>query len=318
MSEPMSMPEYAVCRLCPRECGARRLEGERGRCGEGATIRIAAALPHFGEEPSLVGTNGSGTVFFSGCSCGCFFCQNHQISQESLGREYGLDEFTELLRGLLRRGVHNLNFVTPDHFWPSIRVACRRLRDEGVGVPFLWNSSGYERAEVVSEASGLIEVFLPDFKFAEPELAERCMGDRRYPDIARRCLEAMVNRRGFLRPWDTTGAIVASCGTLVRHLVLPGQVRNSLDVLLTLYRDYGPNLPISIMSQFMPMPACRERHFLDSKLTAEEYREVCDCAVGLGFTRVYTQEGLGDDRFAPDFSRPLPFGTVNLRTGRPI
>ncbi|MBR0460121.1 MAG: radical SAM protein [Victivallales bacterium] len=309
--EASNYPEYECCRLCPRQCGVNRNAGKRGHCGASATLRIAAFLPHFGEEPSLVGTRGSGTVFFGGCSCGCFFCQNHQISQEDVGKFYTQEEFTDALRALVNQGVQNLNFVTPGHYWPNIRQACLQLRSEGITLPFLWNSSGYEDASLIPAVARVMDVFLPDFKFSDPELAERCMGDARYPELALNAIAEMVDRHGFLRPWDTSGEITASTGTLVRHLVLPGQFQNSIRALDLLYEHFGPLLPISLMSQFMPMPACRERHFLDSKTEESLYQQVCQHAIELGFQRIYAQEGLGDDRFAPDFTKPEPFGTAN-------
>ena len=306
MSEDL-FRQYDECRLCPRQCGARRSAGQTGFCGETDRLRIAAILPHFGEEPSLAGEKGSGTVFFSGCSCGCFFCQNHQISQERVGREYSQEQFLDALRDLLAKGVHNLNFVTPDHWWPAIADACQTLRGEGVEVPFLWNCSGYALAGRIAEIARVVDVFLPDFKFADGRLAQRCMGDSRYPELALAAIESMVENRGFLRPWDTSGQVTASCGTMVRHLVLPGQVENSIAVLDTLNRRFGPSLPLSLMSQFMPMPACHERGFLTEKLALDDYRRVCDYAVSLGFYRVYTQLGTGDDGFAPDFTKDNPF-----------
>lgn len=305
------MNEYSCCHLCPRSCGVDREAGQTGYCGESSQCRVAAILPHFGEEPCLTGTHGSGTVFFSGCSCGCFFCQNHQISHESLGHIISDEELLEALRELVAAGVHNLNFVTPDHFWPSVRSVCATLRSEGVNIPFLWNCSGYANASLVPEIASYMDVFLPDFKFADGELARLCMGDSRYPSIALKAIEAMVERTGFLQPWDTSGQIMASHGTLVRHLVLPGQTGNSLEALDILYSHFGPLLPISIMSQFQPMPECTRRGLFTRKLTPAEYRRVCEHACELGFLRVFTQIELGDDGFAPDFTLVEPFGKSN-------
>ncbi len=303
--------EYSNCRLCPRECGVNRLSGEIGFCGETAELRIAAMLAHFGEEPCITGKRGSGTVFFSGCGCGCFFCQNFQISHQHIGKIYSQDDLLNGLRGLVAQGVHNLNFVTPDHYWPHIKATCLALRDEGVDIPFLWNSSGYANVELVPEQCRLFDVFLPDFKFALPELAEKCMGDSRYPEIALKALSEMVDRKGFLRPWDPSGEITATRGVLVRHLVLPGQLDNSIRTLDLLIEHFGPNLPLSIMSQFQPMPECDRLGIFNSKISVEDYAKVCEHAVSLGFTRLFAQEGLGDDSFAPDFTSDKPFGNKN-------
>ena len=274
-------------------------------------MRIAAMLAHFGEEPCITGKNGSGTVFFSGCGCGCFFCQNFQISHQHIGKIYSSEEFLSGLRALVSQGVHNLNFVTPDHYWPHIKEACTALREEGVDIPFLWNSSGYANSTLVPEQCRIIDVFLPDFKFAIPELSEKCMGDSKYPDIALRALSEMVERKGFLRPWDPSGEFTATRGVLVRHLVLPGQIENSLRTLDILCNHFGPNLPLSIMSQFQPMPECDSKGLFNTKIAVEDYTKVCEYAQELGFTRIFIQEGLGDDSFAPDFTSDKPFGDKN-------
>lgn len=298
---------YSSCHLCPRECGVDRLAGETGFCGQSAELRIAAILPHFGEEPCLVGQHGSGTVFFTGCSCGCFFCQNHQISHGGIGKTYSDEEFLEALRKLISSGVHNINFVTPDHYWPHIKRACEALRAEGCDIPFLWNCSGYSRAELVKEQAKIIDVFLPDFKYADASLAQICMGDENYPDIALKAIEEMVDRSGFLRPFDRSGEITANRGTLVRHLVLPGQPDNSIKALDLLYSHFGPMLPISIMSQFQPMPVCFEKGLFTTKVEPKMYQEICDYAESLGFQRLFGQLDGGDDNFAPDFTSETPF-----------
>ena len=302
---------YEACRLCPRGCGARRLDGEAGFCGETAELRIAAMLPHFGEEPCISGTRGSGAVFFSGCSCGCFFCQNHQISHGHEGRAYGPAEFTEALAELAGKGVHNLNFVTPDHFWPHVKAACRQLRERGLELPFLWNCSGYSSPEFLEEQLECIDIFLPDFKYARPGLADTCMGDSKYPDIALAAIARMVDATGFLRPWGEDRELTSTRGTLVRHLVLPGELDNSIRALDILYDNFGPLLPLSIMSQFQPMPECFRRGLFTEKISAETYDKVLEHAESLGFQRVFSQYGMGDDGFAPDFSSDNPFGSGN-------
>jgi len=299
---------YQSCHLCPRGCGADRLSGRKGFCGEGAVLRLGTTAIHFGEEPSITGKRGSGTLFFSGCSCKCFFCQNHQISQgEQLGKCMTEEALLDEMRRLVRAGVHNLNFVTADHYWPTVLELCRTLRAEGCDLPFLWNCSGYETPEMVDELSDVVDIFLPDFKFMNPDLAEMCMGDRNYPEIALHAIAEMVDRKGFLRPWDASGELTASAGTMVRHLVLPGQLRNSLTVLDILHDAFGGRLPLSLMSQYMPMPECARRGFLNTRLTEREFTRVREHAEELGFDHVYFQLGLGDDRFAPDFTKENPF-----------
>jgi putative pyruvate formate lyase activating enzyme len=252
----------------------------------------------------LTGSKGSGTIFFSGCSSQCFFCQNYQISFQHDGRTITPAELLSEVRALLLKEVHNLNFVTPDHFWPHIQWLCRCLREEGITVPKLFNCSGYQKLEKVEEYAQEMDIFLPDFKFAEPELAKTCMGDARYPEIALKALLEMVRLKGFLEPWDTTGRQPATRGVLVRHLVLPGYVENSLKVLRLLHEELGPGLPLSVMSQFQPVEGCFQRKKLQRVLSPGEYGQVLDLVEKLGFEKVYTQELREDTAFLPDFKDP--------------
>ncbi|MDD5226135.1 MAG: radical SAM protein [Candidatus Omnitrophica bacterium] len=295
---------YQHCTLCPRDCKVDRTKGPLGFCGESAICRISFIGPHFGEEPSFTGSQGSGTIFFSGCSSQCFFCQNYQISIQHDGRTITSAELLSEVRALLLKNVHNLNFVTPDHFWPHIQSLCLALREDGIKLPKLFNCSGYQKPDKVKEYAEEMDIFLPDFKFAEAGLAKMCMGDARYPEIALKALREMVRLKGFLEPWDTTGAQTARHGVLVRHLVLPGYVENSLKVLRLLHREFGPGLPLSVMSQFRPVPGCSERKKLQSVLSAKEYDQVLDLVEKLGFEKVYTQDLKEETDFLPDFKDP--------------
>lgn len=294
---------YTSCRLCPRNCGVNRVAGERGVCGEEAVCRVASWGPHYGEEPCFSGTRGSGTIFFSGCSSGCFFCQNYQISAEHHGRDRTPED---LLQAALEMAagpdaVHNINFVTPDHFWPHVRWLAQRLRQEGVTLPLLFNGSGYERPELVPEYAEWMDIFLPDFKFADPALAKRVMGDARYPELVLASLRKMVELKGFLSPWDPTGRETARQGVLVRHLILPGEVENSLAVLSRLRQEFGPLLPLSVMSQFRPVPACAGRGDLARRISGEEHVRVIGHAEALGFRHLFIQQHEDSADFMPDF-----------------
>lgn len=311
MTSPQAL--FAPCRLCPRHCGVDRLNGEPGICGETATLRIASSGPHYGEEPFLTGTHGSGTIFFSGCPCHCFFCQNWQISApRASARILDAESFHALAVDLLRQGVHNLNFVTPDHVWPHIEQLCRRLRTEGVTVPFLFNSSGYEEASLIARQAELMDIFLPDFKFADPDLARSVMHDEQYPQIALNALQVMVAEKGFLEPFDPEGRTLARRGVLVRHLLLPGHVENTRRVLALLRENFGRWLPISLMSQYLPIPATESRPPFDRAPTAQEYQTVVDYADELGFENLLIQPLTDTRDFLPDFTRDTPF-PGNLR-----
>ncbi|MFH0953157.1 MAG: radical SAM protein [Verrucomicrobiota bacterium] len=308
----MNMDLYRECRLCPRDCGVNRVEGKRGICRETAVCRISSAGPHFGEEPSFTGTRGSGAIFFTGCSSRCFFCQNVQISIENLGEPVTPEQLVAAARRLIKAGVHNLNFVTPDHFWPHIEHLCAELRREGISIPTVFNSSGYQRPDMVEKYAEFMDLFMPDFKFAQPALAGACMGDERYPEIALESLRKMLELKGFLEPWDPSGAHPAQRGVLVRHLILPGHVENTLAVLRLLRKEFGKLLPLSVMSQFHPMPLCFERGQLARRISADEHRRVYDLVIELEFQHVYIQNLAHDIEFLPDFSDPEPF-KGNLR-----
>ena len=303
----MNFTRYRECRLCPRSCGVDRTGGKLGVCRQTATCRISSAGPHYGEEPSFTGAQGSGTIFFCGCSCRCFFCQNHQISADGMGKEISPEELIETARTLAQSGVHNLNLVTPDHFWPHIQHLCRELKKEGLAIPTLFNSSGYQRADRIEEYAECIDIFMPDFKFAQTQLAKECMGDERYPVVALEALQKMVEVKGFLEPWDPTGRQPAQRGVLVRHLILPGHVENSLEVLRLLRTEFGKWLPLSVMSQFRPVPECFGRKQLCRGIHREEYEQVRDLVYELGFQNVYLQEIPETADFLPDFSLKEPF-----------
>ena len=295
---------YKNCTLCPRDCKVDRTQGKLGFCGESATCAAAFVGPHFGEEPSFTGTRGSGTIFFSGCSSQCFFCQNHQISFGHDGRSLTSLELFSEAKALILKGVHNLNFVTPDHFWPHVRTLCQSLREGHISLPMLFNCSGYQKPGMIAEYAEFMDIFLPDFKFAAPELAQKCMGDRRYPEIALAAIRRMIKEKGFLEPWDPTGRSPAKRGVLVRHLLLPGQVENSLKVLKILHDEFGPGIPLSVMSQFRPVPECCKRHEFERTVRPEEYEEILASVIKLGFERVYTQELSEETAFLPDFKDP--------------
>lgn len=315
----LDLEPYRHCELCPRRCGVDRTAGQRGFCGEGAELRIASIGAHFGEEPPLVGHDGSGTIFLTGCSCGCFFCQNYQLSSEHLGEFRSVEETVRKVLELVETAkVRNLNLVTPDHFWPHLREVIRQVRAEGCDLPVIWNSSGYSRVEMLRQQADDIDIFLPDFKYASPTLAKQCMGREDYPEIARAGIRELVDRKGFLRPFDETGEVPANRGVLVRHLVLPGEVKNSLAVLDQLFEDHGPLLPISVMRQFRPMPECLRRNYFTRMVTDEEYAQVLNHVRELGFLRVFTQPDCGDENFVPDFRHATePFkGNAQHRNDR--
>ncbi|MBP7276051.1 MAG: radical SAM protein [Kiritimatiellae bacterium] len=303
----MSFSEYAECRLCPRACAVDRVSGQTGVCGETAELRVASVGRHFGEEPPFTGTCGSGTVFFSGCSSHCAFCQNWQISMGRVGRVWTMDELESAVRRMLAEGAHNVNLVSPDHFWPHAEDLVRRLRAGGVAVPVILNTSGYESADMIGRYAESADIFLPDIKFAGAELAAECMGDPEYPEIAFAAVARMIESKGFLHPFDPSGCAPARVGVLVRHLVLPGHAEDSCRVLERCRKEFGRMIPISLMSQYHPVPTGPQNGPLARRLTMEEYEAVKTCAESLEFEHLFIQELRGDDRFLPDFKEKQPF-----------
>lgn len=288
------------CTLCPRACGADRAAGVRGRCHETATVRIARASLHEWEEPCLSGERGSGTVFFTGCPLGCVYCQNHNIADGTNGVPASVRELADVFLQLQELGAHNVNLVTPTHFVPQICEALGDAKARGLSVPVVYNTGTYETVETLRRLEGLVDVWLPDFKYVSSELSARYSAAPDYFDVAAAALDEMV-RQTPLAVFDDDGMMTK--GVLVRHLVLPGHTEDSKAVLRYLYETYGNDIYVSIMSQFTPLPHLAERcPELDRRVTHEEYEDVLDFAMDLGLTRAFIQEGeAASESFIPDF-----------------
>lgn len=295
---------YLSCTLCPRRCKKNRFF-ERGYCGETAHLRVAYIGPHFGEEPPISGKNGSGTVFLAGCSLKCSFCQNWQISHKGIGRVIGIKELVEKILEMLRRyKVHNINFVTPDHFIPHIILAIRKIKKRGINIPILFNTSGYQSISLLKDIEEYVDIYLPDFKYSDKKLAAKLSSCPDYPKVALDAISEMVKQKGFLNIKDS----IARKGVLVRHLILPGYVKNSIDALSMLYIEFGKQLPISLMSQYRPVLRQKDSR-LNRSLTKEEFNLVYEHILELGFQNVFVQfpEDLKDTDFLPDFTLDQPF-----------
>ena len=310
---------FQECRLCPRACGADRTSGgNRGFCRESEQLRVAYVGPHFGEEPPITGTRGSGTVFFAGCSLRCSFCQNHQISQEGLGEAMdGRSLLAKVETMIFKDGVHNVNLVTPDHFFPHAFDLVSGLRNRGHGLPVVLNLSGYQAIASLRLAHDSTDIYLPDFKYADRTLAAALSQCRDYPDVALSAIGEMISRKGFLHSLDEENG-PATRGVLVRHLILPGYVANSLDALTTLFLEFGGGLPLSIMSQYCPV-LCHDDQNLNRNLREGEFDAVYAHALDLGFENLFIQvpeesEG-GSDKppFVPDFRLDRPFASPGPR-----
>ena len=290
------------CRLCPRNCGVNRLEGHKGFCQVTGEVLVARAALHMWEEPCISGAEGSGAVFFSGCSLGCSFCQNGAIRRGQRGRIYSIPELAETFLELQSQAANNINLVTAGHYLPQTAAALRLAREQGLVIPVVYNSSGYEKPEMLRLLKGLVDIYLPDFKYMDSELAQKYSHDREYPRIAQAAIEEMASQVGEAQ-FDSRGMMTR--GLVVRHLLLPGHVADSRRVVEYLYRTYGDSIYISLMNQYTPMPAMAEDPLLSRRVTAREYDRLVDYALSLGLEHGFIQEGeTAQESFIPDFDVP--------------
>ncbi len=287
-----------ICRLCPRECSVDR-RVKKGFCHESDTVRIARADLHMWEEPCISGDSGSGAVFFSGCTLGCVFCQNHKISHESVGSEISDEKLADVFLMLEQKGAHNINLVNPTHFTDNILSALDKVRHR-LGIPVVWNSGGYERAETIKRLLGYVDIFLPDFKFASSELSMRYSGVRDYCDIALRAILQMKENVGY--PVFSSDGLMKS-GFLIRHLVLPSGMHDSMRVLDIISQNFDTErVHLSLMCQFFPAYKAATFPELSRKLTTLEYQRVLEYSEKLGLVHGYRQmKDSAKDSFVPEF-----------------
>ena len=292
-------PWMKECRLCPRNCGADRMAGQKGFCGTDTEIMVARAALHMWEEPCISGKEGSGAVFFSGCSLGCNFCQNRRISRGQRGKKITLEHLVELFFQLQEQGANNINLVTAGHFLPQVAVALEMAKEQGLHIPVVYNSSGYEKAKTLKMLDGLVDIYLPDFKYMDAVLAKKYSHAQDYPEIAKEALSEMVRQVGEAE-FDNRGMMKK--GVIVRQLLLPGHVKDAKNVLKYLYETYGDRIYISMMSQYTPMPAMKDDPQLSRKVTDREYERLIDYAISLGLKNGFMQEGeTAKESFIPEF-----------------
>ncbi|MDE7286778.1 MAG: radical SAM protein [Lachnospiraceae bacterium] len=290
------------CNLCPRECMAEREKGQKGYCLSDSRIFVARAALHMWEEPCISGSQGSGTVFFSGCNLRCVYCQNYEIARGRRGRQVSIEELSEIFLTLQDRGAANVNLVTPDHYAVQIAEAVYAARKKGLSLAIVYNGSGYEKRDAIRSLSGIVDIFLTDFKYMDEELAEKYSKAPDYPAVAKGALEEMVKITG--EPvFDVNGMMKR--GTIVRHLLLPGHKKNAKDVLRYVYETYGDRVYISLMNQYTPFERLKgnsEYKELCRKVTKREYESVVDFAIELGIRNAFIQEGdTAKESFIPEF-----------------
>ena len=275
------------CNICPRQCNIDR-SVKQGFCVSNDTLRVARAALHMWEEPCISGDSGSGTVFFSGCNLRCIFCQNNQISRGVIGKDISVERLSQIFFELKDKGASNINLVTPTHFLDQIKKAIILAKDEGLDLPIVYNSSGYENVDSLKKLEGLIDVYLPDCKYYDEELAIRFSASPNYHKIAMKAIAEMV-RQTKKCSFDDKGIIKS--GVIVRHMVLPGHTLDSIRVIDSLYDAFKDDIYISIMSQYTPVKEIKEYPELNRRLKKREYQKVTDHALMIGITNGFIQDG---------------------------
>lgn len=288
------------CILCPRECHADRAAGEIGYCGETAQLRLARAALHMWEEPCISGKTGSGTVFFTGCSLKCIFCQNASIASSLVGKPVSVERLAQIFLELQAQGACNINLVTPTHFVPQIASALELAKKDGLQLPVVYNTGGYEKTETLRMLEGLVDIYLPDFKYVSSRLSARYSNAPDYFEIAGSALTEMFRQVGTPLFSEETGLLQR--GVIVRHLLLPRHLADSKRVVTYLYETYGNKIYISLMNQYTPIRFFPDRPELNRRVSHKEYRELVDYCLSLGMENAFIQEGeTALESFIPPF-----------------
>lgn len=294
-----NMNKYENCLLCPRKCGINRRTGQTGVCGVSSEIKVARAALHYWEEPCISGKRGSGAVFFSGCSLHCVFCQNREISDGKAGKVISKERLSDIFMELADKGANNINLVTPGQYIPDIVWAVNDAKSRGMKLPIIYNTSGYENVTELKLLEGIVDMYLPDFKYMDSTLSARYSRAKDYPSVAKQALSEMVRQQPDVVIDDATGLIQK--GVIVRQLLLPGHVNDAKAVLKYLYDTYHDHVYISMMSQFTPI-ALKDYPEINRTVTRREYERLVDYALEIGITNAFIQEGdVAKDSFIPAF-----------------
>jgi putative pyruvate formate lyase activating enzyme len=294
-----NMNKYENCLLCPRKCGTNRRTGQTGVCGVSSEIKVARAALHYWEEPCISGKRGSGAVFFSGCSLHCVFCQNREISDGKEGKVISKERLSDIFMELAGKGANNINLVTPGQYIPDIVWAVNDAKSRGMKLPIIYNTSGYENVTELKLLEGIVDVYLPDFKYMDSTLSAMYSRAKDYPSVAKQALSEMVRQQPDVVIDDATGLIQK--GVIVRQLLLPGHVNDAKAVLKYLYDTYHDHVYISMMSQFTPI-ALKDYPEINRTVTRREYERLVDYALEIGITNAFIQEGdVAKDSFIPAF-----------------
>ena len=293
------MQELEKCKICPHNSGVNRLNGNIGRCKSNGNIKLAMASIHNFEEPCISGENGSGTVFFSNCNMNCVFCQNYKISQQGLGREISIEELAEIFIDEQNKNAENINLVTPTMYVYHIIEAIKIAKNKGLKIPIVYNSNGYENVETIKKLDGYIDIYLPDLKYYDDDLAFKYSGVKNYFENATSAIKEMYNQVGS-PVLDENGMMKK--GLIIRHLVLPNNLQNSKDVLKWINDNIDKNVFVSVMAQYFPTNRAKEFPEINRKLTKEEYEEIENYLYSLALDNGYIQElGEHEEEYVPDF-----------------
>ena len=288
------------CVLCPRACHVNRLAGQTGYCGQTAELMAARASLHYWEEPCISGTSGSGTVFFSGCNLRCVFCQNHNIALGKAGRVITAKHLVEIFLNLQEQGANNINLVTPTHFLPQIVIALEQAKCQGLHLPIVYNTGSYESVDALRHLEGLVDIYLPDLKYLSAELSAAYSHAPNYYEAACTAIAEMYRQVGDPVIAPDTGLMQR--GVIVRHLLLPGQTKDSKKILRYLHETYGDHIYISIMNQYTPLSQVADIEALNRTVTPEEYDRVLRFAKRIGIEQGFRQEGsAASESFIPEF-----------------
>ncbi len=289
-----------LCMLCPRECGADRIHGQKGVCGvTGTGIYGARAALHMWEEPCISGERGSGAVFFSGCPLLCVYCQNYEIARAERGSEISIERLAKIFLELQEKHAANINLVTPTHYTLEIIEAINIARGKGLSIPIVYNCSGYEKVETLKLLQGIVDIYLVDYKYEDKFLAKRYSNAENYPDVVKEALAEMVRQCGEAE-FDSEEMMTK--GVIVRHLLLPGCLENAKAVVKYIYDTYGDKVFLSLMNQYTPLPHVKRWPEINRKVTEEEYEAFVDFAIEIGVENGFIQEGeTAEESFIPEF-----------------
>ncbi|HOL05418.1 MAG TPA: radical SAM protein [Syntrophorhabdaceae bacterium] len=294
------------CELCPRRCRVNRLGGQTGYCGVTDRILIAYYGRHYGEEPPISGDMGSGNIFFSSCNLRCIYCQNYQISHTITGREFSIEELAGIFLELERQGCHNINLVSPIPYIPMIIPAIEKARSKGLKLPFVYNTNAYENVETIRLLEGFIDIYLPDFKYWNKNIAKRLSDVGDYPEHAQAAILEMKAQVGDL----VVKKGIAEKGLLLRHLVLPNNLAGSRQILAWVLKELGRDTYLSLMSQYYPLHNASQYPMINRRIKDREYDELIDFLITNGFENVFIQEPESAEEFIPDFRLRDPFSAI--------